>query len=195
MKKNLLITLLIFLTYGTASSQSYLGFKGSFNISSLSTGSASSRPGFSVGAMFVTHISDQWTFEPAILYNLSGAKSREDYKPSFSAHTYSLEVPLIFSRKIGYDDISFGVDMGPFVKYGLHGGYWQDNLETGTREKLDIFDHQKRFDVGPQVGFSMFVYGFHVGYSFQYGLIKPFDNKRGNYYNSCISFGYLFELQ
>lgn len=194
MRKNVLIILLIILTYGTASSQSLLGIKGSFNTSSLTTGSAINRAGFSIGAMYSTEMADFWYFQPSLLYTLSGTKSKSGHKPSYSAHTYSLEVPLIISRRFGDDDITFGLDFGPFFKYGLHGGYWQDNLETGNRDKLDIFDHQKRFDVGPQAGFSMLIYGIHIGYYFQYGLIKPWDDKKGNYYNSCISFGYLFEL-
>lgn len=195
MKKTLLFILLSVLTYSNVNSQSYIGIRASFNSTSLTTSNVSIRPAFSVGAMYRTEISDDWNFEPAILYSLSGVKSSSGYKPSFSAHTYSLEIPLIFSRRFGSDDITFGIDMGPFLKYGLHGGYWEDNLETGEREKLDIFDYQKRFDVGPQVGFNMFVYNFYIGYAFQYGLIKPWDDKRGNHYNSCINIGYMFELE
>lgn len=195
MKKTLIIILLSVLTYGSANSQSYLGFRGSFNISSLSTGSAKSRPGFSVGAMYSTHLSDYWYFQPAILYNLAGSKSINKFKPAYSAYTYNLEVPLILSRRFGDDEISFGLDFGPFMKYGLHGGYWVDDPTTGERTRPDVFDHQKRFDVGPQVGFSVIVYGLYIGYSFQYGMIKAWDDRRGNYYNSCMTFGYLFQVR
>lgn len=194
MKKTLIIILLSVLTYGSASSQSYLGFRGSFNISSLSTGSAKSRPGFSVGAMYSKQFSDYWYFQPALLYNLAGTQSVQGYKPSYSAYTYSLEAPLIISRRFGDEDISFGLDFGPFLKYGLHGGYWVDDPATGERTRPNIFDHQKRFDVGPQIGFSAMVYGLYIAYSFQYGMVKPWDDRRGNYYNSCMTFGYLFQV-
>lgn len=194
MKKILIITLLCFLTYGSASSQSTWGIRSSFNVSSLSTSEAKSRPGFNIGVMYSTHLTDSWYFQPAILYNLSGSKSAKKFKPEYSAHTYNLEMPLTVSRRFGDDDISFGLDIGPFLKYGLHGGYWIDDLATGERKKLDVFDHKKRFDVGPQIGFSILAYGLYIGYSFQYGLIKPWDNIRGNYYNSSITFAYMFEI-
>lgn len=194
MKKNLIITLLFILTYGSANSQSFLGVRSSFNISSLTTREAKSRPGFNLGVMYSTPISHSWHFQPALLYNLSGSKSATNFKPHYSAYSYNLEMPLILSRRFGDEELSFGLDMGTFLKYGLHGSYWKDNLTTGERQKLDIFDHQKRFDVGPQIGFSIFAYNFYVAYSFQYGLIKPWNDMRGNYYTSSITVAYLFEI-
>ncbi|MBF0574814.1 outer membrane beta-barrel protein [Dysgonomonas sp. GY617] len=198
MKKAIIIILLSVLTYGSANSQSFLGVRGSFNVSSLSTGSSKSRPGFSVGAMYSTQVSDYWYFQPALLYNLEGSKSVRGFKPAYSAYTYNLEVPLIMSRRFGDEDISFGLDVGPFLKYGLHGGYWVDNLETKERDRPNVFDYKNRFDVGPQIGFSAMVYGLYIGYSFQFGVIKAWkeeSNRRGNYYNSCMTFGYLFQIQ
>lgn len=195
MKQAIIILLLSVLTYGNANSQSAIGMRGSFNVSSLSTGSSKSRPGFSVGAMYSKEIADNWYFQPALLYNLQGSRSVSRFKPSYSAYTYNLEVPLIFSRRMGDEEISFGIDFGPFFKYGLHGGYWVDDLSTGERTRPNIFDHQKRFDVGPQLGFSVIVYSLYIGYSFQFGMIKAWDdNRRGNYYNSCMTFGYLFHI-
>ncbi|PXV68960.1 outer membrane protein with beta-barrel domain [Dysgonomonas alginatilytica] len=197
MKKAIIIILLTVLTFGSAHSQYRLGFRGSFNISSLSTGSSKSRAGFSAGAMYSKEIADHWYFQPALLYNLEGSKSVSRFKPAYSAYTYNLEVPLIMSRRMGDEDISFGLDFGPFFKYGLHGGYWVDDLTTGERTRPNIFDHKKRFDVGPQVGFSVIVYSLYIGYSFQFGMIRAWDdasNRRGNYYNSCMTFGYLFQM-
>ena len=81
MKKNLIITLLFILTYGSANSQSFLGVRSSFNISSLTTREAKSRPGFNLGVMYSTPISHSWHFQPALLYNLSGSKSATNFKP------------------------------------------------------------------------------------------------------------------
>lgn len=197
MKQAIIILLLSVLTYGSANSQSYLGMRGSFNISSLSTGSSKSRPGFSVGAMYSTQLNDNWYFQPALLYNLEGSRSVNGANPAYSVYRYNLEVPLILSHRYGDDEISFGLDFGPFIKYGLHGGYWVDDIASGERIRPNIFDHQKRFDIGPQIGFSVLVYGLYIGYSFQFGMIKPWkdSSQRGNYYNSCMTFGYMFQIQ
>ncbi len=194
MKKTIIVILLSVLAYSSASSQSYLGLRGSFDITSLSTGSARSRPGFSVGAIYSTRINDEWYFQPSALYSYTSVRSVSKYKPAYSSYTYSLEVPLMLSRRFGDDEISFGVDFGPFLKYGLHGKCWADDPTTRERTRPNIFEHQKRFDVGPQIGFSVIVYKLYMGYAFQYGLIKPWDDKKGNNYSSNITFGYLFEL-
>lgn len=195
MKKTIIIILLSVLTFGTIHSQSYLGVRGSFDITSLSTGSAKTRPGFSVGAMYSTQLSDNWYFQPALLYNMFSTKSVENYKPAYSARTHNIEIPLTFSRRFGDHDLSFGLDVGPFLKYGIDGKYWYDDLSSGERVKPNVFDHQKRFDVGPQIGFSIIAYGLYIGYSFQFGLIKPWEDRNGNNYSSSMTFGYLFQIR
>jgi len=169
-----------------------MAIKGDFNISSISSSHAKSRPGFSVGALFSTPISDSWNFQPSLLFSLTGTKSSKNHKPDYSASVYSIDAPLLLSYRMGDDDLSLGIDMGPFLRMGISGNYWTDTPEG--RIKPDIFDHYKRFNVGPLVGFSIFAYNIYMGCSFQYGLIKPFDNLKGNYYNYNISFGYLFTL-
>lgn len=188
----IIITVLLVFTVINTYSQSLLGFKGSFNISSMSSGDAKSRFGFDVGAMYSTYIAESWSFQPSLTLSLNGVKAADKYTPDYSAYFYSLESPLLLSHRMGNEDVSFGVDMGVFVRYGLFGGYWTDSPEGRIRP--DIFDYQKRFDVGPQVGFSVIAQGIYMGCGVQYGLIKPWKEKRGNYYNYFMSFGYLFEV-
>ena len=195
MNKTLIIIALTVLTYTNINSQSLLGIRGSFNASSLSSNGAINRPGFNIGAMYSTQLSDSWHFQPALLYNFSSIRSADEFKFQYSAYTYNLEMPLTVSRRFGDEDLSFGIDVGTFLKYGLHGGYWRDNPTTGERSKFNIFDYQKRFDVGPQIGFSILARGFYIGYSFQYGLIKPWSEKRGNFYSSSINIAYMFHLE
>lgn len=187
-----ILAVLLSFTVFTSNAQSYLGFKGSFSISSLSTADAKSRPGFNVGAMYATHISDSWLFQPSLLFALDGVKAADKVALDYSAYVYSIETPLLLSYRMGDDDISFGVDMGIFAKYNLFGGYWTDT-PTG-RIKPDIFDDHKRFDVGPQLGFSVMAQGIYMGCGLQYGMIKPWDSRRGHYYNYFMSVGYLFQL-
>lgn len=191
MKKIIFSVLLSFVVFGVYS-QSQLGIKGAFSISSLSTGGAKSRPAFDIGIIYNTPISEKWYFQPNLLFTLTGAKASNRYRPDFSAYTYALEMPLTFSYRYGDEDISVGLDMGPFVRYGLFGNYWTDS--DAGRIEPDLFDYQKRFDAGPQIGFSVIAHGLYVGYSFQYGLIKPWEHMRGNYYKSSINIGYLFSL-
>ncbi len=194
MNRKLVILLLLVATFSFhISGQSQLGFRGSFSVSSLSSGDAKSRPGFNVGAILNTPLSDNWHFQPSLLFSLNGSKSSDRYNTDYSAYFYSVETPLLLSYRMGDEDISFGVDMGAYCRYGLFGGYWTDTADGG-RVKPDIFDDQKRFDVGPQIGFSIIAQGLYMGCGFQYGLVKPWKDKKGNYYSYFISFGYLFNI-
>lgn len=191
-----ILTLILVLSFHCGYSQTMIGLRGGFNISSLSTGDAKSKMGFNVGGIYTTPISDRWHFQPSVLFSLNGVKSdivkENNQSLDYSAYFYSIEIPLIFSARWGDEDVNLGFDVGPFLRYGLFGGYWQDT-EIG-RIRPDIFDYQKRFDVGPQVGFSVIASKLYIGYSFQFGLIKPWENKRGHYYNSSINIGYMFEI-
>lgn len=191
--KKIYIVILLLVTFLTVNAQSRLGVKGAFDITSLSTASAKNRMGFNIGGMYSTHITDSWYFQPGLSLAFVGSKSAKKEKLDYSAYCYYLEAPMNFSCRFGDDDISFGVDMGAFFRYGLFGGYWTDTEKEG-RIRPNIFDFHKRFDVGPQIGFSAIVSGLYFGYSFQFGLIKPWENRRGNYYSSGINIGYLFEI-
>ncbi|MDU1905452.1 MAG: porin family protein [Dysgonomonas sp.] len=192
MRRTILAVLLLFIGIYAYSQSSMIGLRGSFNISSMSTGDAKSKMGFSVGGIYTTPLSDAWHFQPSLLFSLNGVRAADSYSPDYSAHYYSVEIPLMLSRRWGEEDINIGFDMGPFLRYGLFGGYWTDS--DAGRIKPDIFDSQKRFDVGPQIGFSVIANNLYIGYSFQYGLIKPWSEKKGHYYNSSINFGYLFNI-
>lgn len=190
--KKVFIAILVSLMAISGYSQSYLGFKGSFGISTLTTGDVKSRPGFNAGVVLFTPISEKWYFQPNILLSLKGARAADNYEPDFSAYFYSIETPLLLSYRLGDEDISFGFDMGVFARYGFSGGYWVDTPEG--RIEPDIFDYHKRFDAGPQVGISFIVNNIYMGCGVQYGLVKPLDNMRGHYLNYNLSFGYLFNL-
>lgn len=190
--KKVFILILLSLICINGYSQTYLGLKGSFSISTLTTGASGSRPGFDIGAMMFTPISENWYFHPNILFSLNGAKSAENYNPDFSVYTYSIETPLLFSYRLGDEEVSFGFDTGLFIRYGLFGGYWTDT-ENG-RIKPDLFDYHKRFDLGPQAGMSIIANNIYMGCGVQWGLIKPLENVRGSYLNYSLSFGYLFSM-
>lgn len=193
MNRTILSTIILFLGVVFATqAQTYLGVRGGVNISSMSTSNAQSRIGFKAGAMLSTYVSDSWCFQPSVLVTLDGSKAADKYKPKYSAYTYALEVPLIMSKRWGDEDVSIGLDMGVFGRYAFDGNYWTNTTEG--RVKSDIFKDFKRFDVGPQVGFSVIINSLYIGSSFQMGLIKPWDGKRGNSYSYGINIGYLFEL-
>lgn len=192
MKKSVLLLFVILLGYNLASAQTRLGLRGSGQITSLSTADAASRFGFKVGGMLSTPVSDKLYFQPAILLSLDGSKSADKYKPSYSASTYSVETPLMFSIRGGDEDVSVGFDFGGFARYAFSGSYWTDSAEG--RIKPDIFDSHKRFNFGPQVGFSVMVGSLYLGSSFQYGVIKPWSRKRGGSYSYGVNIGYLFEI-
>lgn len=192
MKKSVLLLFVILLGYNAVQAQTRLGIRGSGQVASLSTADAKSRFGFKVGGMLSTPVSDRIYFQPAILLSLDGSKAADKYKPKYSASTYSIETPLMLSLRGGDEDVSVGFDFGAFARYAFAGSYWVDSPEG--RIKPDIFDTHKRFNFGPQLGFSVMVNSFYIGSSFQYGVIKSWNGKRGCPYSYGINIGYLFEL-
>ncbi len=192
MKKSVLLLFVILLGYNVASAQTRLGLRGSGQITSLSSADAASRFGFKVGGMLSAPLSDNLYFQPSVLLSLDGSKSSDKYKPHYSASTYSIETPLILSLRGGDEDVSVGFDFGAFARYAFSGNYWTDSAEG--RIKPDIFDSHKRFNFGPQVGFSVMVGSLYIGSSFQYGIIKPWNNKRGSSYSYGVNICYLFEI-
>ncbi|MEN9919363.1 MAG: hypothetical protein RL662_1799 [Bacteroidota bacterium] len=191
MKTRVFVILLSFFVmpiYG----QSMLGVRGAFNMSSLTTGEVMTKLGFNLGSIYSMPITDQWYFQPSLLVSLNGSKSISPSNPHYSAYTYGIETPIIFSYRFGDEDLNVGLDIGVYTRYGFSGGYWIDSKEGRIKPKL--YDYHKRFDVGPQAGFSIIVNKIYIGYSFQFGLIKPWEIRKGNYYTSSINLGYLFEL-
>lgn len=192
MKKSVLLLFVILLGYSITSAQTRLGLRGSGQITSLSTADAKSRFGFKVGGMLSTPLSDKLYFQPALLLSLDGSKAADKYKPKYSAYTYSLEAPLMLSLRGGDDEVSVGFDFGAFARYAFSGNYWVNS--TKGRTEPDIFDSYKRFNFGPQIGFSVMVNSLYLGSSFQYGVIKPWNGKRGCPYSYGVNIGYLFEI-
>lgn len=185
----ILLSISFISTYG----QSHLGIKGSYSFSSMGTSEAESRPGFDIGGFYSTPISEFWFFQPGIQFSLDGVKASDKFSYDYSASLYSLETPLLFSFRFGNNnDLNFGLDAGIFARYNLFGSYWVG--VEGGRIEPDLFDVHKRFDFGPQVGFSLKANNIYMASGLKYGLIKPWKDKKGHYYNFFISFGYIFEL-
>lgn len=192
MKRATFLVVLIFFTFHIANAQSRLGFRASGQITSMSTSEAASRFGFSAGAMFSSQLTDNLYLQPSLVVSLDGSKAADKYKPDYSGYTYSVEAPIALSLRGGDEDLSVGFDFGGFARYAFAGSYWTDSPEG--RIKPDIFDHHKRFNFGPMIGFSVMVGNAYLGSSFQYGVIKQWSGKRGCDYSYGVNIGYLFEL-
>lgn len=192
MKKSVILIFFIFATLGVLQAQSRLGLRASGTITSLTTADATSRFGFKAGPMLSTPLSDHLYFQPSLLLSLNGSKAADKYKPDYSGYTYGLELPVMFSIRGGDHDLSIGLDFGGFARYDFAGNYWTDSAEGRIRP--DVFDYHKKFNFGPQIGFSVMIERWYIGCAFQYGVLKSWSDKKGQPYSYGLNLAYLFEL-
>lgn len=185
---------LVFFLAGVSSfAQTYIGVKASMNASSLTSRESSGKLGYSVGGFMDIPISDSFYFSPNLQFSLNQPQAAEKYNPDFVLQAYSIEVPLLLSYRMGEDNLALALSFGPYFRYGLFGNSWTKE-SNGQKVKFNTFDVLKRFDYGPQGGVKLIMNEVNVGFSLQYGLIRPTDTRRGNNFTFNLTFGYSFEL-
>lgn len=191
--KTSLFILALFLAGLSTYAQTFIGAKASMNISSLTSSQSQGNIGYSVGGFMDIPISNSLNFSPNLLFSLNQPQAAKNYDPDFVLQAYSIEVPLLLSYKIGEDNLALALDFGPYFRYGLFGNSWIKGL-NGEKVKFDTFDVLKRFDFGPQGGIRLIMNEINMGFSLQYGLLKPTDTRRGNNFTFNLTLGYSFEL-
>lgn len=192
MKTNLFV-LVFFLIGLSAFSQTYIGVKASMHASSLTSRESQGNIGYSVGGFMDIPIAHTWALSPSVLFSLNQPHGEKNYKTDFLFQAYSLEVPLLLSYRIGEEAMVMALDFGPYFRYGLFGNSWLKD-EKGVKEKFDTFDEVRRFNFGPMGGLRMIMNEINIGFSLQYGLLRPSDLRRGNDFTFNLTFGYSFEL-
>lgn len=182
MKKKVLIVALTALSVLPAAAQNRWGVTGGVDWSFTCTDKADfdgARPGFYLGGLYDVKLSEQWYFQPQLLFTRVSRRISVNDVKGFN-DVYSLELPLQAGYNIPLRPFDLRVSGGVFVNYKLFGVMKDVNVENnalsgtskvseGKRDSYSI-GGRDRFNGGVQLGVTLnhnhLFYGLDVKYSF-----------------------------
>lgn len=191
MKRIILAVILsVFIVSGYA--QDYLGFKAGVNVATLTSSQSRAKAGYSVGMFYDKAVTDSWHLFPSVSLAYTQSASSKGSLPTYSSQSYAVEVPLLLSYRVGDENIALMFDFGPFARYGFYGKSW---IDAGNgRQEFNTFSKKENLDFGAQAGFGACMSQFYINFAVQYGMVKPWEDRRGNSFNYSLSLGYAFSL-
>jgi len=148
------------------------GIRTGFNFSHLyakmygrSQGSYNSTPGFQLGLILDIAASEEFHFQPGLMYIQKGG---EDNNGKAMTLSY-IEIPLLLSLKLS----TFRINTGPYFSIGTDAPSY---IKAG-------------FDIGFNVGFGFDIGMFYIGMSYEHSLV---DGSVGDYelYNRTLGFNF-----
>lgn len=186
--KLFLVTIItaLLMTVGTAAAQNInFGIKGglnSYNINTDPDSDTDSKIGLNVGLLGHIHLTDQYAFQPELVYSMQGATSgNTDLKLNY------INVPLLVQYMF---DNGFRIQAGPQLGYLLNAESENNNSSN------DLTDNFKSIDMGLSLGAS-YVHpptGFGVDARYNFGLTNISDSSNLDTTNRGFQVGvfYLF---
>lgn len=210
MKKLLIITAIFLFGFTNVNAQdeTQFGVKGGINLSTITgddTDSFDSRTCFHFGVVLELPLSDNFSFQPELLYSCQGA----DYSDTFfeeSITSLKAVVDIEGTVKVDYLIIplmaKYYVAEGLSLEAGPQAGFLlsaKDEYEfNGESGEDDIKDFVKGFDFGVNVGIGYKLEGgLNFGARYNFGLTDANDDpslSNSTYKNSVFQFslGYFF---
>jgi opacity protein-like surface antigen len=203
MKRMLLITLGLVLTYGLDAQLRY-GIKLGGTLSSIyekytgeGGGSENSDPklGIKAGAILEYSFSPSFALQPELLYVNSGGKYKFDEgTESLKMNLHQLQLPVNVKYKMGTDNLKFYVAAGPYIGYIFAAREkWSDEDESeslyGEGSRLKHID----FGVGAGLGIEI-SNKYIVGAGYKYGMsnLTKAENAKVKTGTFDLSIGYFF---
>jgi len=146
--KKLIFGLAIFGGLNTAHAQIDLGVKGGINFSTLSNYPTSKfKVDYSLGGYANYEITDQFSFQPEILYSKQGAGLKTNSNAKSRLVTHNINIPLMGRYEI-MD--GFNVEFGPQLGFLVSA---QQKIKDGKTDiKTNVTDNFKTFDFGLNFG-------------------------------------------
>ena len=182
MKKKVLAFVLTVLSVFPVAAQNRWGVTGGLGWSFSCTDKADfdgARPGFYLGGLYDVKLSEQWYFQPQLLFTRTSHRISISDVKGFN-DVYSLELPLQVGYTIPLRPFDLRVSGGVFANYKLFGVMKDVNVESDltsgtskvTEGKRDSYSigGRDRFNGGVQLGVTLnhkhWFYGLDVKYSF-----------------------------
>lgn len=132
---------------------------------------ADALPGFTLGAGLDYEFTENWAFQPGVMFTSRGYKYGGDGLTVKSRPIY-MDIPLLGSYKFPIGPVAkFFINAGPYLSVGLGG-----KIKAGDYDEKIFDDGWKRFDLGLQwgIGFELADH-YLVNFTGQHGFISPFD--------------------
>jgi hypothetical protein len=137
------------------------------NMKGLSSGPEISA-GFHFGQIFEIPITENFTFQPGLLFSAKGSDYKIDNIDVSIAPIY-IEIPVIAVYSFGSEALKISIFTGPYFAYGIDGykiesGGEMKSISYGSHENNDL----KPFDIGFNFGAGVNIKGLQI--TTQYGL-------------------------
>lgn len=200
MKKYLLLLPLLTLAINT-NAQTKFGAKAGVNISNLKgdSESANSKVGIYVGGYANLKISEQFAFQPEVLYSAQGAKESGNLEIDQLGRVWAdvkyklnyINVPLMIKY---YPVKGFNIEAGPQIGFLVDSKMNIKGHVTSTQQKFDTNEKMnsllKSVDFGLNVGLGYeFENGLNLGARYNFGLTNISNVEEGKIKNSVFSLG------
>ncbi len=164
---------------------SNIGVKGGLNLSNINgNGKADLKPGLHLGLLTHIHLTDQFAFQPEIMYSAQGTKFGGSDN---SLNLDYINIPLLFQYMF---DNGFRLQAGPQV------GFLVNAKTKSANTTVNVKDAYNSLDLGLSIGGSyVFVdTGFGLDARYNHGLSNIYDSNTLNATNRGFQLGvfYLF---
>jgi hypothetical protein len=162
-----------------------LGIKGGLNFYNLDgSGKSDLKTGLHLGLLSHIHLTDQFAFQPELMYSSQGTKSGESGN---SLNLDYINIPLLFQYMF---DNGFRVQAGPQV------GFLVSAKAKSGNTSVDVKDQYNSVDLGLSLGGS-YVFtetGFGIDARYNHGLSNIYDSNSLDATNRGFQLGvfYLF---
>lgn len=150
-----------------------------------------------LGGTYDYQLSNNWFFQPALLYTTVGFKLKDDKRliKDGQVKIHALEMPLNFSfRPVINNNAKLLTDLGLYTRYGLFGNKMYEYYPDNHTPKVDEspFDAYNRFDIGVNLGIGLQIQQYYGKLSFHRGLSNA--EKEISVYHEVfrVSIGYYF---
>ena len=122
--------------------------------------SPDSKIGIHLGAIGEMDFSENFTFQPGLLFSMKGCKASDEKL----ALNY-IDIPLNFLYKVDAGDMKIFGQAGPYLGYALSGKVEDEDIEFGSED-----GQMKRLDYGIGIGAGVQFGNIQASLSYNFGL-------------------------
>lgn len=148
--KFLFIVVIALCSIKAASAQTYFGFSGGLNLSTMvkkfngKTEIGSLKPGIHAGVFVEIPVSQSFSLQPELNYSQMGTRFKDDNGAHFTPFLNYVSLPIL--AKYRYPDAYFGFYAGPQIAYLINA---KDEYSLGT---VDMSNYYKKVNFSLTIG-------------------------------------------
>lgn len=184
MKKFGLLALVVLIAGAVQAQSTYSGFRAGLNLATISgsdVNDAEMKVGFQAGGVFLMPFTKEIGLQSGLLFSSKGYSTSMEIagvNNTYSATTYTIEVPINIAYGIGDEDAQFQIFAGPYLGVFLMGSYKSESTiggqtteTTGDIESDDISTLDLGLNFG--VGYKMDALLINAGYGLGLTTLDP----------------------